>query len=629
MLLLLFTIFHFLSISTSSLTRQHQYKQHPFASSPLTSNTILDHRRDDLFYDVPFDTLDESPLDLVTPRFFPVHLNGIPLSLHIQRTHTPRRAVLSFLFSQGFAATHTHYDQHLTPAFVNMLKQMTTTHFNDTTTTTKKSREQRNAAELTREMLQEIRDKTEIILPIGIGHLSYLLHFSETEETTDREVARIFLKSVGVENSEKQFDLLEQISGQMSVHRKRRARAWTDFFPEMEGLTENDVVEEVEEALEWNWDSLWSSPPTLTPSNSPVVRSYRQADELETPVEVWLINLWRSPVRRLHSYRQYAREKMLSSVRVLSGVDGLSLSNLVISDVLSEGAVLSSSEIGCFLSHLTLWQSVVRTSRPHVVVMEDDALLTLNFRAKVRYYLNLLAKEVGSDGGDSCDSDRNSGDSDDSGDSGDCGDCGNGNGGESSWDVLFVEQCGEMRKREKQPTGRRRGEAGGSDKDKDCRRPVYRQMEREREKNINGGESGVLPTLLRVESGGGCVPSGVRSYVVSQSGARKLAASTLNGLKHPVDVHIANMIYSGKLRAFCTLPAIIATMHRGSLTSSDVGSVPVYHTKIDGKVVYTRHPEHDFPSCNDILCVLQYGVKKKFTPTEVKETPTEEEKEDE
>ena len=619
MLLLLFTISHLLSISTSSLTRQHQYKQHPFAPSPLTSNTILGHRRDYLFHDVPFDTLGESPLDLVSPRFFPVHLNGLPLSLHIQRTHTPRRAVLSFLFSQGFAATHTHYDQHLTPAFVNMLKQMTTTHFNDTTTTTEKSREQRNAVELTREMLQEIRDKTEIILPIGIGHLSYLLHFSETEETTDREVARIFLKSVGVENSEKQFDLLEQISGQMSVHRKRRARAWTDFFPEMEGLTENDVVEEVEEALEWNWDSLWSAPPTLTPSNTPVVRSYRQADELETPVEVWLINLWRSPVRRLHSYRQYAREKMLSSVRVLSGVDGLSLSNLVISDVLSEGAVLSSSEIGCFLSHLTLWQSVVRTSRPHVVVMEDDALLTLNFRAKVRYYLNLLAKEVGSGGGDSCDSC----------DSGSGSGSGNGNEWGSSWDVLFVEQCGEMRRGKEQPTGRRRDEERGSDKDKDCRRPVYRQIEREREKDINGGESGVLPTLLRVESGGGCVPSGVRSYVVSQSGARKLAASTLNGLKHPVDVHIANMIYSGKLRAFCTLPAI-ATMHRGGLTSSDVGSVPVYHTKIDGNVVYTRHPEHDFPSCNDILCVLQYGVKKKFTPTEeVKETPTEEEKEDE
>ena len=37
----------------------------------------------------------------------------------------------------------------------------------------------------------------------------------------------------------------------------------------------------------------------------------------------------------------------------------------------------------------------------------------------------------------------------------------------------------------------------------------------------------------------------------------------------------------------------------------------------------------DFPTSTQ-LCVLQYGVKKKFTPTEeVKETPMEEEKEDE
>ena len=39
----------------------------------------------------------------------------------------------------------------------------------------------------------------------------------------------------------------------------------------------------------------------------------------------------------------------------------------VLEEVLSDGAVLSSGEMGCFLSHLTAWQSVVRGSLPFAV----------------------------------------------------------------------------------------------------------------------------------------------------------------------------------------------------------------------------------------------------------------------
>ena len=264
-------------------------------------------------------------------------------------------------------------------------------------------------------------------------------------------------------------------------------------------------------------------------------------------------------------HREFAREGMLdvgdtigssqhnAHVRVFNAVDGLSLSEFVIASVLGEGAVLSTGEIGCFLSHLTLWWSVVRTSLPYAVVIEDDAVLTANFHDKLRYFVDQMTST------------------------------------REPWDILLLEKCGEMR---------------AQGEDRDCRAPAYDRMRAEAREREDGT---LLPSLLRVD-GIGCVPSGIRAYVVSQAGAKKLASQAMP-LHHAVDVHLAELIYQGDINAYCTLPSIVH-MHRGSLRSSDMASVPVYHTKVDGEVGYTAR-YGGFPSCEDILCVLQYRKKEK------------------
>ena len=595
---------HFLLLLLSTIifsTRAFlsQYNLAPLPSQPLT--TVLEHRRQNLFFDFPFDTLNESPHDLVSPYYFPVHLNGLPLAFHAQRTQTKRQASLGFLFSQGFACTNEMYEDHLIPAFHSMLEQVSTEH----------PFHKKNQTSEPQPISAETARLSKIVVPIGIGNMSYLLHFHTNDTTSYNQMVVSFLDSIGIHaNEDKKLNLIQQIVSQMKVRVKNRKKSWSNFFPMIdieEGKEDDDVEEEQEELeeleeqeeeeaeveeedaegdqMEWNWGVLWSSNDNDNNDHDTIVYSFQKENEEMisshssslydyNPNNIWIINLWRSPVRRLHMHNECSREGILNVVKVFSGVDGLSLSEFVISNVLGEKAVLSTGEIGAFLSHLTLWWSIVRTSKPFAIIIEDDATLTNNFYSKLYYYIKKLTNV----------SYKN-----------------HGIGNNEGWDILFLERCGEMRN--KGP-------------DKDCRKPVYNGMKRRMsgKDGIDGyndnndyhraGDRRHVPSLMHID-GTGCIPSGVRGYVLSQSGAKKLTSSALP-LRQAIDVHIAEMIYRGQLNAYCTLPSIVR-MHSGGIKSSDTASTPVYHTKINNEVVYTAR-NGNFPKCTDILCVLQYRV---------------------
>ena len=570
-------LFHFINSQTTTPTTQPLNTQTPgtFQRVPLPSKiasqsqTILNQRRYNQFPDIPFDTLNESPLDLITPFYFPVHLNGLPLTFHIQRTHTKRRSALSFLFSQGFASTHEMYDNHLIPAYHSMLSQVSTEHpFHDINQTTTSNNT----------TLKILQASAEIVIPIGIGSLSYLLHFSTNDTNTLKVIVVQFLTQIGI-NATENDQMIIQIVAQMTVRINRRNRAWKDFFPN-NTIEEQEQEQDTSDTLLWNWEVLSSSQSTSTITSKTPIHSYRQSSENDMTssiqLPIWIINLWRSPVRRLHMRNEFSKQNLLfntnnnnnnnsnnnssnnNNIKVFNAIDGLSLSEMVISNVMGEGAVLSTGEIGCFLSHITLWWSIVRSSLPYSVIIEDDSVLTDQFDLKLRYYLNLLNNE------------------------------------HQEWDFLMLEECGEMRSNEV---------------DKNCRTPIYNSMKRNNNNNNNNEDTTTrtttTPSLLKID-GIGCIPSGVRAYVISHSGALKLASKAIP-LKHAIDVYLAEMIYAQEINAYCTLPNIVK-MHAGGISSSDTASVPVYHTKIDDTVVYTARSEKDYPSCNDILCTLQYRV---------------------
>ena len=259
------------------------------------------------------------------------------------------------------------------------------------------------------------------------------------------------------------------------------------------------------------------------------------------------------------------REGLHHEAKLFHAVDGLALSDMTIEHVIAKGAVMSTGEIGCFMTHLTAWREIERQALPFAVILEDDAQLKPGFRRKLYAMLNNLATRGGGGGG---------------------------------WDVLFLEECSEMR--------------AHGEPDQDCRDPYV------------GGDhnlAGLLDIGADKEEDAAaaapmCVPSGVRAYAVSQRGARRLAAAAVP-IRWAIDVFMGEMIYARRLHAYCTVPSL-AGLHPGGAARSDTESVPVFHTKTEsGQVAYTADPRAGFPSCDSILCVLHFGLSPEEGAEEV------------
>lgn len=114
--------------------------------------------------------------------------------------------------------------------------------------------------------------------------------------------------------------------------------------------------------------------------------------------EVFVISLARRPDRR---------ERMLSSLwemeisgRVVEAVDGRTLNSSIMRnlgvDLLPgyqdpySGRTLTKGEVGCFLSHYSIWEEVAARGLAQVLVFEDDVRFESNFRGR----LERLMEEV-------------------------------------------------------------------------------------------------------------------------------------------------------------------------------------------------------------------------------------------
>ena len=84
-------------------------------------------------------------------------------------------------------------------------------------------------------------------------------------------------------------------------------------------------------------------------------------------VTAYLINLDRSPERLAHMTAELGRASV-AFTRV-AAVDGERLAE---ADVADANPALSRGEIGCFLSHRTVWKRIADGSDPFAVVLEDD-----------------------------------------------------------------------------------------------------------------------------------------------------------------------------------------------------------------------------------------------------------------
>lgn len=558
----------------------------PPAFGPTPFMTPLETRRQtghDLVY--PIDTVDSWLTLSKAAVTFPVFLNSIPLVFQTREGQNKRHAVLNFLYSQGFAATKELFEFHLLPSVSDMEAQVNALEQEMKAKSNVEVDMNTNAAgvEVEHNYGQKMRDQLPITMAVGVHQRAFLLQFDDpgamTKEGALKEVyirqqALEFLHSVGTDQPEQQPIILDALIGQMSVRANLRDEAWCAFFPDNKdpvvgdehgslGIT-NDKIQAPSPStnmqVEWNWtsvrmedDSIGAGSPNIM-STYATLLSNQKIRNREVPV--WILNLWRSPVRRLHMLQEIEREGLQSEARLFHGVDGLALSDMVIQRLIGKYSVLSTGEIGCFMTHLTSWREIERQALPFAVILEDDSQLKPGFRENLYSMLHTITET------------------------------------DADWDVLFLEECREMR-------------AEGPDLD--CRKP-YMDMAKATADgvslnagllDIGGSRKGTAPM---------CVPSGVRAYAVSYRGAQKLAAAAVP-IRWAIDVYMGEMIYQRNLRVFCTLPSLVE-LHKGGTVRSDTASAPVFHTKSgDGKIHYTANPSKGFPSCDSMLCVLHFQLQ--------------------
>ncbi|XP_066112162.1 inactive glycosyltransferase 25 family member 3 [Saccopteryx bilineata] len=137
---------------------------------------------------------------------------------------------------------------------------------------------------------------------------------------------------------------------------------------------------------------MWASAHVSRPPKNPTKMGFD---------EVFVISLARRPDRR---------ERMLSSLwemeisgRVVDAVDGRTLNSSILRslgvDLLPgyqdpySGRTLTKGEVGCFLSHYSIWEEVVARGLARAVVFEDDVRFASNFKRRLERLLEEVEAE--------------------------------------------------------------------------------------------------------------------------------------------------------------------------------------------------------------------------------------------
>lgn len=114
-------------------------------------------------------------------------------------------------------------------------------------------------------------------------------------------------------------------------------------------------------------------------------------------LEIYVINLKSRPQKRENIERQFLNQNM--SGFIFDAIDGkkLDLHELEANNIISPNSnkhnkkrQLRRGEIGCSMSHTTLWDMLLNSDKKYFLVFEDDAVLVDDFQNKLADLLNEL-----------------------------------------------------------------------------------------------------------------------------------------------------------------------------------------------------------------------------------------------
>ena len=115
--------------------------------------------------------------------------------------------------------------------------------------------------------------------------------------------------------------------------------------------------------------------PNILKKNPPL--STKQKNLVSSKFDIFVINLDRDH-QRLHRFTQRMHKTNLPFQR-FSAIDGKKLNpkQLIKDEKISPSfaKIATPGEIGCALSHITLWKKAQQSTKPYIVIFEDDLML--------------------------------------------------------------------------------------------------------------------------------------------------------------------------------------------------------------------------------------------------------------
>ena len=105
----------------------------------------------------------------------------------------------------------------------------------------------------------------------------------------------------------------------------------------------------------------------------------------------FVINLKRRPQR----LKRFLDSCPLSFVKVIEGFDGVNYINEpeTKQGIVKKFSLQTRGEVGCFLSHMRIYQEIVRENIQRALILEDDAIFSKNFTEKLEKVITELPKD--------------------------------------------------------------------------------------------------------------------------------------------------------------------------------------------------------------------------------------------
>lgn len=120
------------------------------------------------------------------------------------------------------------------------------------------------------------------------------------------------------------------------------------------------------------------------------IEHFSTLDEFYNDIDINVINLKSRPIKKQYIQKQFNEQDI--KFNFFEAIDG---NNLDIKSLTDKGIIdpyvsvkyfkrfLRKGEIGCSMSHVSLWMKLLKSDKQYALIFEDDAILCDNFKGKL------------------------------------------------------------------------------------------------------------------------------------------------------------------------------------------------------------------------------------------------------